>query len=79
MSKKKMLDKAFRDAVTEINVNSIDDEDILEDVLATSMKAYAERENVEFTDDEIRATIVAGLETIREAGKDFSYQNKMML
>ena len=39
-----MLDKAFRDAVTEINVNSIDDEDILEDVLATSMKAYAERE-----------------------------------
>ena len=43
------------------------------------MKAYAERENVEFTDDEIRATIVAGLETIREAGKDFSYQNKMML
>ena len=74
MSKKEMLDKAFRDAVTEINVNSIDDEDILEDVLATSMKAYAERENVEF-----RATIVAGLETIREAGKDFSYQNKMML
>ncbi len=79
MSKKEMLDKAFRDAVTEINVNSIDGEDILEDVLATSMKAYAERENVEFTDDEIRATIVAGLETIRKAGKDFSYQNKMML
>ena len=74
-----MLDKAFRDAVTEINVNSIDGEDILEDVLATSMKAYAERENVEFTDDEIRATIVAGLETIRKAGKDFSYQNKMKL
>ena len=46
MSKKEMLDKASRDAVTEINVNSIDDEDILEDVLATSMKAYAERENV---------------------------------
>ena len=79
MSKKEMLDKAFRDAVTEINVNSIDGEDILEDVLATSMKAYAERENVEFIDDEIRATIVAGLETIRKAGKDFSYQNKMML
>ena len=79
MSKKEMLDKAFRDAVTEINVNSIDGEDILEDVLATSMKAYAERENVEFTDDEIRATIVAGLETIRKAGKDFSYQNKLML
>ena len=25
MSKKEMLDKAFRDAVTEINVNSIDE------------------------------------------------------
>ncbi len=79
MSKKEMLDKAFRDAVTEVNVNSLGDEDIIEDVLATSMRAYAEREKVDFTDEEIMATIVAGLETLKEAGKDFSYQYKMML
>lgn len=79
MSKKEMLDKAFRDAVTVVDVNAFEGEGIIEEILATSMKAYAEKENVEFTDEEIHATIVAGLESFKAAGKDFSYQNKMML
>lgn len=79
MSKKEMLDKAFEEAVTEVNVNSLEGEgDAIEEVITTHMKAYAEREKVEFTDEEISATIVAGLKTIHEAGKDFSYQNWTM-
>lgn len=78
MSKKELLDKAFNEAVTEVNVNAMEGEGIIEDIIATSMKAFAEREKVEFTDDEIKATVVAGLETMKEVGKDFTYQTKMM-
>ena len=53
-------------------------ENITEEVLATSMRAFAEREKVDFTQDEIKATIIAGLETMKEVGKDFTYQTKMM-
>ena len=49
-----------------------------EEVLATSMRAFAEREKVDFTEDEIKATIIAGLETMKEVGKDFTYQTKIM-
>lgn len=78
MNKKELLDKAFNEAVTEVNVNAMEGESIIEDIIATSMKAFAEREKVEFTEDEIKATIVAGLETMKEVGKDFTYQTKMM-
>ena len=40
------------------------------------MKAYAEKENVEFTDEEIHATIVAGLESFKAAGKIFHIRTK---
>ena len=78
MSKKELLDKAFNEAVTEVNVNAMETDNITEEVLATSMRAFAEREKVDFTEDEIKATIIAGLETIKEVGKDFTYQTKMM-
>ena len=78
MSKKELLDKAFNEAVTEVNVNAIETDNITEEVLATSMRAFAEREKVDFTEDEIKATIIAGLETMKEVGKDFTYQTKMM-
>ena len=78
MSKKELLDKAFNEAVTEVNVNSMETDNITEEVLATSMRAFAEREKVDFTEDEIKATIIAGLETMKEVGKDFTYQTKMM-
>ena len=78
MSKKELLDKAFNEAVTEVNVNAMETDNITEEVLATSMIAFAEREKVDFTEDEIKATIIAGLETMKEVGKDFTYQTKMM-
>ncbi|MCI7148185.1 MAG: hypothetical protein ACI4LY_07975 [Candidatus Fimisoma sp.] len=78
MSKKELLDKAFNEAVTEVNVNAMETDNITEEVLATSMRAFAEREKVDFTEDEIKATIIAGLETMKEVGKDFTYQTKMM-
>ena len=78
MSKKELLDKAFNEAVTEVNVNAMETDNITEEVLATSMRAFAEREKVYFTEDEIKATIIAGLETMKEVGKDFTYQTKMM-
>ena len=78
MSKKELLDKAFNEAVTEVNVNAMETDNITEEVLATSMRAFAEREKVDFTEDEIKATIIAGLETMKEVGKDFTYQTTMM-
>ena len=78
MSKKELLDKAFNEAVTEVNVNAMETDNITEEVLATSMRAFAEREKVDFTEDEIKATIIEGLETMKEVGKDFTYQTKMM-
>ena len=78
MSKKELLDKAFNEAVTEVNVNAMETDNITEEVLATSMRAFAEREKVDFTEDEIKATIIAGLETMKDVGKDFTYQTKMM-
>ena len=78
MSKKELLDKAFNEAVTEVNVYAMETDNITEEVLATSMRAFAEREKVDFTEDEIKATIIAGLETMKEVGKDFTYQTKMM-
>ncbi len=78
MNKKELLDKAFNEAVTEFNVNAADGKDIIEEIVETSMKAFAEREKVDFTDDEIKATIIAGLNTMKEVGKDFTYQTKMM-
>ena len=78
MSKKELLDKAFNEALTEVNVNAMETDNITEEVLATSMRAFAEREKVDFTEDEIKATIIAGLETMKEVGKDFTYQTKMM-
>lgn len=78
MNKKELLDRAFTEAVTEFNVNAAEGEGIIEEVIETSMKAFAEREKVDFTEDEIKATIIAGLNTMKEAGKDFAYQTKMM-
>ena len=78
MSKKELLDKAFNEAVTEVNVNAMETDNITEEVLATSMRAFAEREKVDFTEDEIKATIIAGLETMKEVGKEFTYQTKIM-
>lgn len=83
MSKKELLDKAFRDAVTEVNVNMMSDKDVAYDVIEASMKAFAEREKVDFTDDEIKATIVAGLEAFEKIAQksdvNSPFSGKIML
>lgn len=77
-SRKQILDFAFQEAITQCHVNGMDKE-LQEQVIETSMKAYAEREGFEFTEDEIHSTIIAGIETLKKSGKDFSFQTKMML
>ncbi len=83
MCKKELLDKAFRDAVTEVNVNAMENMDIAAEAIETSMRAFAEREKVDFTDDEIKATIVAGLDTFNEIAHkedvNSPFNGKMML
>ena len=52
--------------------------DIAEDVIATGMRAYAKDQGLTFTDDEIHSTIVAGIETLNNAGADFKLQTWIM-
>ncbi len=77
ITKKDFLDYAFESALTSSNFNSLQPE-IVEEVLATGMKAYAKDQGIEFTDDEIHATIVAGVEELKKAGKDFKFQDWTM-
>lgn len=77
ITKKDFLDYAFESALTSSNFNSLQPE-IAEDVLATGMRAYADDQGIKFTDEEIHATIVAGIESLKETGKDFTHQNWMM-
>lgn len=83
MCKKELLDKAFTEAVTEVNVNMTSDKGVAFEAIETFMKAFAEREKADFIDDEIKATIVAGLETFDEIAHkddvDSPFNGKMML
>ena len=79
MCKKELLDKAFTEAVTEVNVNVMSDKEVAFEAIETFMKAFAEREKADFTDDEIKA----GLETFDEIAHkddvDSPFNGKMML
>lgn len=77
ITKKDFLDYAFESALNSVNFNSMQDE-IAEDVIATGMKAYAADQGISFTDEEIHATIVAGIESMRAAGADFKIQTWIM-
>ena len=84
MCKKELLDKAFTEAVTELNLNIMAiDKEVATEAIETSMKAFAEREKADFTEDEIKATIVAGLDTFAEIAHkddvDSPFNGKMML
>ncbi len=76
-SKKNFLDFAFEEAITSVNISSIPEEAIM-DTLITGMHAYADRVGQTFTEEEMKATIIAGLETLKKAGTDFSFQNWTM-
>lgn len=77
ITKKDFLDYAFESALTSMNFNAMQDE-IAEDVIATGMKAYAADQGLTFTDEEIHATIVAGIESMKAAGSDFKIQTWTM-
>lgn len=77
ITKKDFLDYAFESALTSVNFNAMQ-EDIAEDVIATGMKAYAADQGISFTDEEIHATIVAGIESLKNAGSDYKFQTWTM-
>lgn len=77
ITKKDFLDYAFESALTSVNFNAMQDE-IAEEVIATGMKAYAADQGITFTDEEIHATIVAGIESMKSAGADFKFQTWTM-
>lgn len=77
ITKKDFLDYAFESALTSVNFNAMQ-EDIAEDVIATGMKAYAADQGISFTDEEIHATIVAGIEFLKNAGSDYKFQTWTM-
>ena len=80
ITKKDFLDYAFESAITAMNFNALQATEggITEDVIATGMIAYAKSQGLTFTDEEIHASIVAGVETLNKAGKDFKIQTWTM-
>ena len=76
-NKKQLLDYAFSEALTTLNLNSLT-KDVAEEAIAEAMFGYAEREGYEFTKEEVHATIVAGLEAMEKSGDDFKVQSWTM-
>ena len=76
-NKKQILDYAFNEAISTVNLNSVTKE-VAEDAIATAMFGYAEREGYEFTKEEVHATIVAGMETLATSREDFTIQTWTM-
>jgi len=73
-SKKQLLDFAFEEAMNTCNFGELSKETAIE-VLATAMNAYAAREGVPFTAEEVEATIIAGLETMEGNTSEFFTAN----
>ena len=76
-NKKQLLDYAFTEAVSTLNLKSLTKE-VAEEAIATAMFGYAEREGYEFTKEEVHATIVAGMETMAKSKADFTFQTWTM-
>lgn len=76
-NKKQILDFAFNEAVSTLNLNSLTKE-VAEEAITTAMFGYAAREGYEFTKEEVKATIVAGLDTLAKSGDDFRIQSWTM-
>ncbi|MBQ4650310.1 MAG: hypothetical protein IJB73_06365 [Firmicutes bacterium] len=76
-NKKQLLDYAFDEAIRALNFFTFENT-LLKDALFTSMMGYAERNGYTFTVEEVQATIVAGLETLKKSGADFRIQTWTM-
>lgn len=75
MSKNDLLKAAFREATIGVVVNSIDDKKTLAEMLSNSMKAFAEREGWDFSEDEIKETIARELEPLLELSDNIFFNN----
>lgn len=73
-NKKQLLDFAFEEALATCNLGDLDRENTIE-ILTTAMNGYAAREGVPFTAEEVRATIIAGLDTMTEGSSRFFTAN----
>ena len=72
ITQKDFLKFAFEEAINEVNPNSVD-KDVAKATIATGMKAYADREGCEFTDEELAVTIEAGLKELDKANVDYEH------
>ena len=77
MNKKQLLDFAFEEAVGKMNAAVID-ADLVEKFIETAMMGYAENNGYEFEEEEVHATIVAGLEELAKSGKNQNFQTWTM-
>ena len=78
MSKNDLLKAAFREATVGVIVNSVDDRKTLVDMLSNSMKAFAIREGWEFSDDEIKETVISELEPMLDLNDNIFFNNIKM-
>ena len=76
-NKKELLDNAFNEAISTVPYNGLDPK-TAEEMISEAMRNIAKRDYHDFTEDEIHATIVAGFETLKEAGQDFKIQTWTM-
>ena len=75
MSKTDFLKAAFREATVGVVVNSVDDKSTLFNMLSNSMKAFAEREGWDFSEEEIKDTIIAELEPMLDLSDNVYFNN----
>ena len=72
-----ILQQAFNEAISTVPYNGMDPQTAAE-TIKVAMKNIAERDYHDFTDDEIKATIIAGFDSLKEVGQDFKIQTWTM-
>ena len=76
-NKKELLDNAFNEAISTVPYNGMDPQTAAE-TIKVAMENIAKRDFHDFTDDEIKATIIAGFDSLKEVGQDFKIQTWTM-
>ena len=71
-NKKELLDNAFNEAISTVPYNGMDPQTAAE-TIKVAMENFHD-----FTDDEIKATIIAGFDSLKEVGQDFKIQTWTM-
>lgn len=69
--KNEFLSRAFNVAASRFNVNSAD-RDVVEAVMATSIRAYADKRKYKVSDAEIKRAVKEGLAMMDKSKRDFS-------